>query len=197
MGQINRDGHPNLDQKWRSGFWNLPGVSRLSGSGSPDLLENLDFWSNFLRLFKTNRDKSGKVEEIEKCRDISAYPHLSWLFPTYLDFSWLIPSFPDLPQLFPTFPSTNLGYYSQKIRQYQLSRYSKSQEKLGNREKLRLSQLVSVEILPVLTWPKFLLRPSQPNPDLSQSRDRPSQSRSWPNLTWFWSRYYPLKISRP
>ena len=179
------------------GFWNLPGVSRLSGSGSPNHLKNLDFWSNFSRFFRTNRDKSGKVEEIEKCRDISTYPNLSWLFLTYLDLSQLIPSFPDLSQLFPTFPSTNLGYYPQKSRQYWLSRYSKSREKLGNREKLRLSQFVSVEILTVLTWPEFLLRPSQPIPDLSQSRDRPSQSRSWPDLTRFWSRYYPREISSP
>ena len=147
--------------------------SRLSGSGSPDLLEKSDFWSNFLRLFQTNRDESGKVEEIEKCQDILTYPNLSWLFATY-----------------PTFPTTNLGNYSQKSRQYRLSRYSKRWEKLEVGKSWdnldftqfpNFSRLVSI----CLCWNTDCLhptrRPSWPHPNLSQSRDRPSRSRSWPD----------------
>ena len=79
---------------------------------------------------------SRKVWEIKKCRDISTYP--------------------DLSQLFPTFPSTNLGSYSQKSQKYLLSRYSKSWEKSGNWEKSRLT---------CLDLSRFKSQLSQPDPN--------------------------------
>ena len=116
--------------KIKIGIFKLPWPIETIGCGEPGLPrpDGILVW-----IFEINRDEAGKVVEIEKCRDISTYPNLSWPFTTYLSFYRLIPYF----------PSTNLGYYFQKSRQYQLSQNSK------NREKLRKSRNVE-------TLPKFL-----------------------------------------
>ena len=98
MGEISRGGLPDLNPKLRLWFWNLPDASRLSGSGSLDLLDWSGLRYEFSRLIETRRHESGKVEEITS--KMSRDPDLSGLFPTYLDFSWLIPTYPDLSLLF-------------------------------------------------------------------------------------------------
>ena len=47
MGEINRDGHPNLDPKLRLGFLNLPGAARLSGFREPGPPQKVGFLVRF------------------------------------------------------------------------------------------------------------------------------------------------------
>ena len=143
--------------KIKIGIFNPPGESILLGSGSRDLHEKSDFRSDFSRLFKTNKDKSRKSRNVE----------ISRLIPTYLDLSWLIPTYPNLSRIIRTFPSTNLGYYSQKSRQYRLSRYSERWEKSGNQEKLRQSRLYPISwfIPTCLKLSRLKTRLSRPDPN--------------------------------
>ena len=114
----------------------------------------------------------------------------------YLDLSRLISTFPDLSRLFHLLISATILENSDNADYPGTQKVGKNWEIRKSRDDFPIfpyfsqhwSQFVSVEIPTVSTRPEFLLRPSRPDPDLSQSRGRPSRSRSRTN---------PLEISCP